>query len=511
MKHFSANLEQSVTVDNGDLTITAGDSLIIANTSKTGADRAIQLEGTATEFVDGTGAIVSNDSFNAVAFNAMTGVLTLSRVDGTTAGTVTISTGTNTNDTAGRIPIAVTAADGYTGTAEEFADSSLSQTVANGLVTAGNGLAVTGALTVSTTATITGNLTTNGDTVLGDTGADSVTIPATGGSGQGIVVSSATGVLSRITSIPEAFLPNITIGDVFTYQSEATTKAAAETAFYAETEHYEEGATVSGRVYPEQPYHRGDIAIISYDINDDNTYAGTSVLIYVGANQGAGTAGTGLVTFPASNAADWHDISISATGIMDINVTAPVTSTGGTTPTIGVTTGAVVDGGAGLSTQDQIFDFVTGRMLALNGDVVAAATALGTGTTTLSTALQPNTVDVSEINAAIDAVPGNDAGKVLTLNDTGTGLEWTTNGAGTVNKITDTFTTATSTAIDISALGNGGYVTVQVYEVSTGSLNQIIPDSVVINNATVGSETVTIAVGVAPSGSVTAYRYVITG
>ena len=522
MKHFSANLEQSVTIDNGNITVTAGDSFISENTTKTGANRAIQLLGTNTEYVDGTGAFVSNNAFDAVSFATDTGILTLSRIDGSTAATVTIDTGTDTNPEAGHIPIAVTTTAGYSGTGATFADSSLSQSAVNGVVTAENGFAVTGALTVSTTATVGTDLTVNGSTTLGDAGADSVTVTSVGGSGTGIVTSTSAGVLQRITTIPESFLPNISIGDVFTYRSEATNKATADANFFAETEHYAVATPiVSGRVYTEQPYHRGDIAIITYDPDDDDTFVGTSVLIYVGEAQAAGTTGAGFSTYPASASGDWHDISISATGIMDLFVTAPITSTGGTSPTIGVNTGAVVNGGPGLSTQDQIFDFVTGRSLLFSGDIAfttdptTAVNISGTGATALAVSLADDVVDVAEINAPVNASPSLDGGKVLALNSSGNGLEWVTNGSGVVNKLTDTFSNSSSGAIDIgssTAVGSaGGIVTVQVYEVSTGSLNQIIPDSIVINTATSGSETVTITVGTAAAGSITAYRYVITG
>ena len=52
--------------------------------------------------------------------------------------------------------------------------------------------------------------------------------------------------------------------------------------------------------------------------------------------------------------------------------------------------------------------------------------------------LKDNTVDVGEINAVRDSTPLNDANKVLRMNNTGTGLEWSTGGGSRV----ESFTTA---------------------------------------------------------------------
>ena len=70
MKHYSANIEEGIIVDSGHLTLTAGDSIISQNIDKTGNDRAIILGFADTEFVDGTGAVVSNDAFNGVSYDA---------------------------------------------------------------------------------------------------------------------------------------------------------------------------------------------------------------------------------------------------------------------------------------------------------------------------------------------------------------------------------------------------------------------------------------------------------
>ena len=117
------------------------------------------------------------------------------------------------------------------------------------------------------------------------------------------------------------------------------------------------------------------------------------------------------------------------------------------------------------------------------------------------------------------------AGEVLTVASDGSTLEWTVNGTGTVNKLTGSFTGAASTAIDMSALGDGGqFATIQVYEVTastsgaitTSTISQIIPDSIVITsalNTTPDPDTTTnevvITVGVAATAG-TEYRYVIT-
>ena len=525
MKHYSANLEQSVTVDNGDITITAEDSLIIDATSDeltaSDATRALQItNGTASQYIIGTGQLVANDLVAAtgtgIAYNTTTNIITFTGVDGTAMTTVDLSGlgGANTNPTAGSIPIAVTSADAYTGAGEEFADSSLTQTAASGLVTASNGLTATaGNITTGSGNLVSGaNLTVAGTTTLGDgTGTDTVTVSSLATGTQRAVLASAGGVLSAVSTIPDTLLPNISIGDVFTYTSTETTKAAAENAFYDITP-----TTAAGGISPGQPYHKGDIAIITYNTNQ------TAVLIYVGDNQT--TVGPTPGNNDAEQAAQWHDISISATGIMDINVDGvTIQSTGGTSPTLSAITGAPVDAGTGLSTQNEIFDFVTGRQIRLDGDVTSVATNIsGTGETVITSALGANTVNITELNTGTDMAQ---AGEVLTVASDGSTLEWTVNGTGTVNKLTGSFTGAASTAIDMSALGDGGqFATIQVYEVTastsgaitTSTISQIIPDSIVItsalnttpNPATTTNEVV-ITVGVAATAG-TEYRYVIT-
>ena len=170
-------------------------------------------------------------------------------------------------------------------------------------------------------------------TTLGDgTGTDTVTVSSLATGTQRAVLASATGVLSAVSTIPEALLPNITVGDVFTYSTNTDTKTAAETEFYLLT-------PGSGGVTPGQPYHKGDIAIITYDADGSSAGGtGTAVLIYVGANQ---------TTAGPSTAADWHDISITSQGIMSVSGdTTTINVTAGNTPVVSAITGAPVDGPA---------------------------------------------------------------------------------------------------------------------------------------------------------------------
>ena len=81
-------------------------------------------------------------------------------------------------------------------------------------------------------------------------------------------------------------------------------------------------------------------------------------------------AGTGLtiarngdkITFTNSNPTD------SGTYVTSVSGTAPVVSSGGTTPAISVTTAAVANGGASLATGNQIYDHVTTRISGLTSN-----------------------------------------------------------------------------------------------------------------------------------------------
>jgi len=85
----------------------------------------------------------------------------------------------------------------------------------------------------------------------------------------------------------------------------------------------------------------------------------------------------------------------SGTYVTSVSGTAPVVSSGGTTPAISVTTAAVADGGASLATGDQIYDHVTSRISSFvtssgvtsvaTNNGITGGTITGTGTIGLVT------------------------------------------------------------------------------------------------------------------------------
>ena len=58
---------------------------------------------------------------------------------------------------------------------------------------------------------------------------------------------------------------------------------------------------------------------------------------------------------------------VTSSGVTSVSATAPITSTGGTTPTIACTTAAVTNGSTSLVTGNDVYDFVNGTYLPLDG------------------------------------------------------------------------------------------------------------------------------------------------
>ena len=73
-----------------------------------------------------------------------------------------------------------------------------------------------------------------------------------------------------------------------------------------------------------------------------------------------------------------------------------------------------------------------------------------------NTEMADDAIDVDELNSVIDATPANDAGKVLTLNATGTGLEW-------------------SDSPSSLSSGGGGYL---LHQMTSGSGEFVVPEGV---------------------------------
>ena len=113
--------------------------------------------------------------------------------------------------------------------------------------------------------------------------------------------------------------------------------------------------------------------------------------------------------------------------------TAATTISGIPSGTVGVCTAVTNQGtetGAGtwtpVGTEGAIteahFTTVFGSSTKDLGDISSVYTA---ATDALALSIDDNTVDVDELNATVDATPANDAGKLLSLDSAGTGLEWT--------------------------------------------------------------------------------------
>tara|TARA_B100000282_G_scaffold116903_1_gene83131 strand:+ start:1944 stop:3737 length:1794 start_codon:yes stop_codon:yes gene_type:complete len=108
------------------------------------------------------------------------------------------------------------------------------------------------------------------------------------------------------------------------------------------------------------------------EFSTDGTLAGNSdlavptekaVKTYVGTQTATAAVvdgGTSLATGDQIHTFVNDQGFVTSSGVTSVGATAPVTSSGGTTPTIGVTTGTVANGGTSLATGDQIYDFVTG-------------------------------------------------------------------------------------------------------------------------------------------------------
>ncbi len=58
---------------------------------------------------------------------------------------------------------------------------------------------------------------------------------------------------------------------------------------------------------------------------------------------------------------------VTSSGVTSVSATAPITSSGGTTPTIACTTAAVTNGSSDLVTGNDVYDFVNGSYLPLDG------------------------------------------------------------------------------------------------------------------------------------------------
>ena len=159
------------------------------------------------------------------------------------------------------------------------------------------------------------------------------------------------------------------------------------------------------------PFNVGDIACIDY-----NAGAEQITLLYVGAND----------VNAATSASDWKNISSSADGVMSVSGDGTtIMSTGGQTPVISAIKGAIADNDGGLVDGDTVFDALQGTTIAATGDVTLAASAFAIGgANSYAISITPDAVDLAEINAAQAATATDDAGKMLTINSTGTGLVW---------------------------------------------------------------------------------------
>ena len=107
-------------------------------------------------------------------------------------------------------------------------------------------------------------------------------------------------------------------------------------------------------------------------------------------------------------------------GGVSFDGTSDIDLPGVNTPGTQATSGKAATAG----TADAAGRWTTARSVTLGTDLSGVVTFDGGADVTLEAMIAADTVDTNELNSVIDATPANDAGKVLTLNATGTGLEW---------------------------------------------------------------------------------------
>jgi len=136
---------------------------------------------------------------------------------------------------------------------------------------------------------------------------------------------------------------------------------------------------------------------------------------------------------------------VTSSGVTSVGATAPVTSTGGTTPTIGVDTAAVTNGGSKLATGDQIYDFVGGWTFSAGGGDVTGTAQLGQSVILTMATVNSNVGSFTNANITVDG-----KGRITAASSGSSGVT----GLGTANFLSKWGTSSTITNSEISDTGS---------------------------------------------------------